>query len=211
MYIEGGVRIPSNQGPACPMSSHSELSSSELSSSESSSPEASRSLLDYFQDLEDPRMDRRKAHPLINVLFIAVCAVLSGAEGWRSIETFGEAKKRWLARYLDLPEGPRPVPSDDTYRRTISRLDPEAFEEVFRAWVASLMTRIDGEVIALDGKSLRGSKDRDKTTLQEHGAPQKPLHLVSAWASEVSAWASEQRLRLRCCRICLRCLSWKGV
>ena len=184
MYIEGGVHTPPNQGPTCPMSSHSESSSSESSSSEEV-----RSLLDYFQDLEDPRIDRRKAHPLINVLFIAVCAVLSGAEGWRSIETFGEAKKRWLARYLDLPEGPRPVPSDDTYRRTISRLDPEAFEEVFRAWVASFMTRIDGEVIALDGKSLRGSKDRDEATLQEHGAPQtehspKPLHLVSAWASE---------------------------
>jgi len=158
------------------------MSSSDTSSDTSS--DGARSLLDYFQDLEDPRMDRRKAHPLVNVLFIAVCAVLSGAEGWRSIETFGEAKKRWLAQYLNLPEGPRPVPSDDTYRRTISRLDPEAFEEVFRAWVASLMTRIDGEVIALDGKSLRGSRDRDETALQEHGVPKKPLHLVSAWASE---------------------------
>lgn len=148
-------------------------------------------------------MDRRKAHPLVNVLFIAVCAVLSGAEGWKSVETFGRAKKRWLARYLELPDGPHPVPSDDTYRRTISRLDPAAFEEVFRAWVASLAEHIEGEVIALDGKSLRGSRDRDEATLNpapsgkvtsgeahneeappEHGAPQKPLHLVSAWACE---------------------------
>ncbi|NBB85904.1 MAG: hypothetical protein GVY12_06755 [Bacteroidetes bacterium] len=62
-------------------------------------------LMDYFQDLEDPRMDRRKDHPLVNVLFIAMCAAYGGAEGWRSIETFGQAKQDWLARYLRLPEG----------------------------------------------------------------------------------------------------------
>jgi predicted transposase YbfD/YdcC len=141
-------------------------------------------LIDYFQDLEDPRMDRRKDHPLVNILFIAICAVLSGAEGWRSIETFGEAKQRWLAQFLHLPEGDHPVPSDDTYRRTISRLDPEAFETAFRSWVASVAKRIDGEVLALDGKTLRGSYDRDGEVLQSSGSSQEPLHLVSAWASE---------------------------
>lgn len=164
-------------------------------------------------------MERRKAHPLVNVLFIAVCAVLSGAEGWNGIETFGRAKKRWLAGYLELPDGPHPVPSDDTYRRTISRLDPAAFEEVFRAWVASLAEHIEGEVIALDGKSLRGSRDRNEATLNpapsgetpsdeaaqneeeppEHGAPQKPLHqkpLHQKPLHLVSAWACEQRLVL---------------
>ena len=129
-------------------------------------------------------MDRRKDHPLINILFIAICAVLSGAEGWRSIETFGEAKQRWLAQFLQLPEGDHPVPSDDTYRRTISRLDPEAFETAFRSWVASVAKRIDGEVLALDGKTLRGSYDRDGEVLQSNGSSQEPLHLVSAWASE---------------------------
>lgn len=109
-----------------------------------SQPSLSPSLIDYFEDLEDPRMDRRKAHPLINVLFIAVCAVLCGAEGWRSIETFGKAKQRWLVQFLQLPEGAHPVPSDDTYRRTISRLDPEAFETAFRRWVAAVGKRIDG-------------------------------------------------------------------
>jgi predicted transposase YbfD/YdcC len=141
-------------------------------------------LIDYFQDLEDPRMDRRKDHPLVNILFIAICAVLSGAEGWRSIETFGEAKQRWLAQFLHLPEGDHPVPSDDTYRRTISRLDPEAFETAFRSWVASVAKQIDGEVLALDGKTLRGSYDRDGEVLQSKGSSQEPLHLVSAWASE---------------------------
>lgn len=149
-------------------------------------PESPRvaSLMDYFQDLEDPRMDRRKGHPLINVLFIAICAVLSGAEGWRSIETFGQAKQDWLARYLKLPEGPHPVPSDDTYRRAIGRLDPEAFEAAFREWVTAVAKRTHGEVIALDGKTMRGSGDRDADTIKARGAPQKPLHLVSAWASE---------------------------
>lgn len=129
-------------------------------------------------------MDRRKDHPLINILFIAICAVLSGAGGWKSIETFGRSKKQWLAQYLTLPEGPHPVPSDDTYRRTISRLDPEAFEEAFREWVASVARRVAGEIVALDGKTVRSSYDRDADTLEAGGVPNKPLHLVSAWASE---------------------------
>jgi predicted transposase YbfD/YdcC len=140
--------------------------------------------MDHFKDLDDPRMDRRKDHPLINVLFISICAVLSGAEGWKSIETFGRAKRDWLAQYLTLPEGPHPVPSDDTYRRTIARLDPDAFEAAFREWVAQVAQRIDGEIVAIDGKTVRGSVDRDADTIQAHGAPRKPLHLVSAWASE---------------------------
>lgn len=148
----------------------------------STSPSAS--LIDYFQDLEDPRVDRTKAHPLINILFIAICAVLSEAEGWEDIETFAWSKRAWLAEYLDLPEGSHPVPSDDTFRRTISRLDPEAFEATFRQWIAAVATQVEGEVIALDGKTLRGSYDRDAETLQAEGAPQAPLHLVSAWATE---------------------------
>ena len=147
-------------------------------------PSCAASLMDYFEDLEDPRIDRCKDHPLMGILFIAVCAVLSGAEGWKSIETFGQAKRDWLARYLRLPEGAHPVPSDDTYRRTIGRLDPEAFETAFRGWVATIARRIDGEIIAIDGKTVRGSRDRDADTAERHGAPQRPLHLVSAWASE---------------------------
>ena len=149
-----------------------------------SQPSPSPALIDYFQDLEDPRIDRRKDHPLINILFIAICAVLGGAEGWRSIETFGHAKKRWFERYLELPDGEHPVPSDDTYRRTISRLDSEAFEAAFHTWVASIAKRTRGEVIALDGKTVRGSSDRDASTLEEDGGPLGALHLVSAWASE---------------------------
>ena len=59
-------------------------------------------LIDHFADLEDPRIDRTKDHPLINVLFIAICAVISGAEGWTDMETFGESKRKWLAQFLDF-------------------------------------------------------------------------------------------------------------
>ncbi len=154
----------------------------------------SPALIDHFLDLEDPRIDRRKDHPLINILSIAICAVLGGANGWRSIETFAHAKKQWFEQFLDLPEGDHPVPSDDTYRRTISRLDPEALEDAFHSWVASMARQVDGAIIALDGKTVRGSSDRDTRTLEEHGRPLGALHLRRNFC--VSAWASEQRLVL---------------
>lgn len=167
-------------------------------------------LLDHFADLEDPRIDRTRDHPLINVLFIAICAVISGGEGWTDMETFGESKRAWFAQFLDLSNG---IPSDDTFRRVISRLDPDAFEDRFRRWTAAVGRRIEQEepesgdprsssesassesvssetpsakasVIALDGKTLRGSADRDKSTLAQEGTSKAPLHLVSAWASD---------------------------
>lgn len=91
------------------------------------------SLVDYFQDLEDPRMDRTKRHPLIDIVFIAICAVVSDANSWASVETFARSKRAWLARYLALPDGLHAVPSGDAFRRVFSRLDPEAFEAAFRS------------------------------------------------------------------------------
>jgi hypothetical protein len=163
----------------------------------------SPALIDHFLDLEDPRIDRRKDHPLINILFIAICAVLGGANGWRSIETFAHAKKQWFEQFLDLPEGnhpaegDHPVPSDDTYRRTISRLDPEALEDAFHSWVASMARQVDGAIIALDGKTVRGSSDRDTRTLEEHGRPLGALTCaeISALARgpASSAWCQRRR------------------
>ena len=167
-------------------------------------------LIDHFADLEDPRIDRTKDHPLINVLFIAICAVISGAEGWTDMETFGESKRKWLAQFLDLLNG---TPSDDTFRRVISRLDPTAFEDRFRRWTAAVGRRIEQEdsknegsgssseagVIALDGKTLRGSADRDKSTLAREGTSREgtskaPLHLVSAWASDKRLVLAQERV-----------------
>lgn len=165
-------------------------------------------LIDHFADLEDPRIDRTKDHPLINVLFIAICAVISGAEGWTDMETFGESKRKWLAQFLDLSNG---TPSDDTFRRVISRLNPTAFEDRFRRWTAAVGRRIEREdsedsknegsgsfseagVIALDGKTLRGSVDRDKSTLAREGTSKAPLHLVSAWASDKRLVLAQERV-----------------
>jgi hypothetical protein len=111
------------------------------------------SLIDCFRDLEDPRLDRTKRHPLINIVFMALCAlcaVLSDAEGWSDIEDFARVKQDWFAQHLDLPEGPHRVPSDDTFRRVFARpdlfarLDPEAFEASFRRWVAAVAARLEG-------------------------------------------------------------------
>lgn len=135
--------------------------------------EAPAPLLDYFDELDDPRVERSKRHSLTEILFIAIAGTIAGAEGWRELEAFAQAKRDWLARYLDLPNG---TPSDDTFRRVISRIDPVAFENCFRAWIAAAVSKNQGRLVNIDGKTLRGSYD--------HSEEQAPLHLVSAWATE---------------------------
>ena len=130
------------------------------------------SLFEHFQDLEDPRWDRYKLHKFNDLLFITICATICGADGWQDLEQYALAKQDWLKRYLELPGG---LPSDDTFRRVISRIDPEAFEACFRRWIAAVVEHTDGELIAIDGKTLRGSYDR--------GDGKAALSMVSAWAS----------------------------
>jgi len=129
----------------------------------------------HFADLPDPRIERTKRHLLLDILVIAFCAVLCGAEGWEEIERFGRAKREWFQHRLGLSLA-NGIPSDDTFRRVFARLDTQAFSACFRAWVATLRALTDGEVIALDGKTLRHSFDS--------ACGQKPLHLVSAFACE---------------------------
>ena len=129
-------------------------------------------LFEHFQDLEDPRWDRYKLHKFNDLLFITICATICGADGWQDLEQYAHAKEDWLRRYLELPGG---LPSDDTFRRVISRIDPEAFEACFRRWIAAVVEHTDGELIAIDGKTLRGSYDRDDD--------KATLCMVSAWAS----------------------------
>ncbi len=140
-------------------------------------------LLEHFQDLEDPRWPRYKLHKFNDLLFIAICATLSGADGWSDIEQFAHAKKDWLRRYLELPHG---LPSDDTFRRVISRINPEAFEACFRSWISSVVDHTDGELIAIDGKTLRGSYDRDDD--------KAALCMVSAWASAERLILAQERV-----------------
>lgn len=130
-------------------------------------------LFTYFQALPDPRAERTKKHLLKDILIIAVLAVIAGAEGWEDLENYGLSKQQWLEEFLELPNG---IPSDDTFRRVFERLNPQALEQWLTQWLQQLMGSVGQETVAIDGKSLRGSYDRNQGV--------KALHLVTAWASE---------------------------
>jgi predicted transposase YbfD/YdcC len=130
------------------------------------------SLEEHFANLDDPRVERTKLHQLRDIIIIAICGVICGAEGWVEIEEFGKAKQAWLKSMLSLHNG---IPSHDTFGRVFARLDAKQFEQGFLEWVASLSEHIEG-VVAIDGKTSRRSHDRSQG--------KKALHLVSAWAAE---------------------------
>ncbi len=126
----------------------------------------------HFANLEDPRVERTKDHPLINIITIAICSVICGANGWTDMELFGYAKQDWLSTFLDLEKG---IPSHDTFGRVFGMIDPEQFEACFVSWIQAIAKLTNGEIIALDGKCLRRS--HDKTSGKE------AIYMVSAWAS----------------------------
>jgi predicted transposase YbfD/YdcC len=130
-------------------------------------------LVACFAGLTDPRETSRCDHRLVDILAIAVCAVIACAESWEDIELYGRSKRAWLETFLALPNG---IPSHDTFRRVFMLIDPDAFEACFTRWAQSLTGGVEREVVALDGKTVRRSASRR----HERG----PLHLVSAWASE---------------------------
>jgi predicted transposase YbfD/YdcC len=130
-------------------------------------------LVEHFSALEDPRCTGKVEHRLIDILVIAVCAVIACAESWDDIALYGRNKVGWLRSFLRLANG---IPSHDTFRRVFMLIDPDAFEACFTAWAQSFAETFEREVVAIDGKTLRRSFDR--------GRAQGPLHLVSAWASE---------------------------
>jgi predicted transposase YbfD/YdcC len=126
----------------------------------------------HFGSLTDPRVERTRAHRLSELLTIALCAVVCGANDWVAVETFGQAKDAWLRTFLTLPGG---IPSHDTFGRVFARLDPTEFQRCFVAWVQAVVGALPPQVVAVDGKTLRGSADRSRG--------QAALHLVSAWAT----------------------------
>jgi predicted transposase YbfD/YdcC len=136
-------------------------------------PPADRTLLTHLATLTDPRVERTKLHPLENILTIAICAVICGAESWDDIAAFGEARADWFGTFLDLSHG---IPSHDTFNRVFAALDPAQFETCFLAWVRAARLVLPAQVIALDGKTVRRSHDRHR------GKP--AIQLVSAWAAE---------------------------
>ena len=114
------------------------------------------SIGEHFADIVDPRVNRTKRHLLLDIIVIAICGVICGADGWVAVETFGKAKEAWLRTFLELPHG---IPSHDTFGRVFARLDPEAFQRSFINWVQALSELTEGQVIAVDGKTLRRSHD----------------------------------------------------
>jgi predicted transposase YbfD/YdcC len=134
-------------------------------------PSAGRSISEHFAALPDPRIERCKRHPLLDIVTIALCAVICGADSWVEVELFGHTKRAWLQTFLALPNG---IPSHDTFGRVFARLDPKQFEHCFLAWIQASVTHTKGPLVALDGKTLRRSHDR------AHG--KAALALVSAWA-----------------------------
>ncbi len=128
-------------------------------------------LVECLSDLPDPRVERTRLHSLMDILVIAICAILCGAEGWDDMAAFGVAKRDWLPERLELPNG---IPSADTFRRVFARLQPSALQTCFRLWTQTLHQLTAGEIISLDGKVLRHSFDL--------ACGQSAIHLISAWA-----------------------------
>ena len=130
------------------------------------------SIVEHFQTLEDPRIERTKKHLLLDILVIAVCTLLTGGEGFQDMELFGKSKRVWLQTFLALPHG---IPSHDTFGRVFARLNPQRFQECFVSWTQAVAQLTQGTLISLDGKTVKASFDRATAS--------SPLHMLSAWCS----------------------------
>jgi hypothetical protein len=128
--------------------------------------------LRYFSGLTDPRVARTREHRLEDILFIAIVSIICGAYIWHDMEEFGKAKEEWLKTFLRLPGG---IPSHDTFNRVFSALEPEELEKSFIVWTQSVASLAEGEVVAIDGKSMRGTREQGNKSI---------VHMVSAWAQE---------------------------
>jgi predicted transposase YbfD/YdcC len=129
-------------------------------------------LLRAFAELKDPRVNRTKRHSLGDILAIAICAIICGADGWTQVAKFGRCKLHWFQTFLDLPNG---IPSHDTFGRLFAALDPRAFEACFMKWIADVGVASAGRLIAIDGKTIRRSLD----TANGKAA----IHMVNAWCA----------------------------
>ena len=116
-------------------------------------------ILDCFASLEDPRIERSKRHKLLDIIAIAICATICGADSWVHIEMFGRSKEEWFRTFLEPPGG---IPSHDTFGEVFSRLDPEQFQSCFMDWTREVAQLVQGEVVAIDDKTVRRSHDRSQ-------------------------------------------------
>ncbi len=129
-------------------------------------------ITEHFSELKDPRR-YNKRHLLHDIIVIAICAAICGADDWVAVEDFGEAKRSWFEKFLELPHG---IPSHDTFGDVFKVLDPEQFQKCFMQWVQAVNEVSEGQVIPIDGKQLRRSHDK---TLGKNA-----IHMVSAWAAK---------------------------
>ncbi len=130
-------------------------------------------LEEYFSKVPDPRVNRTKEHKLIDIIAITICAVICGAQGWVDVELYGKSKQGWLSTFLELPNG---IPSHDTFGRVFSLIDAQQFQLAFYEWVWAVNDIIQGQIINIDGKCLRGSDDKH--------LGKRAIYMVSAWAVE---------------------------
>jgi len=133
-----------------------------------------KTLFEHFFELEDPRIERNMKHNMMDIITIAICAVIANANDWNEIETWAFCKKDWLKTFLDLPND---IPSHDTFNRFFSAVDPQRFLQCFKSWIHAIGLVVEGTIISIDGKKIRRSHD------DRFG--KSALHLVSAWASDL--------------------------
>ena len=139
--------------------------------------------MSHFSQIPEPRIERCRRHELMDILFLSICAVLCGAEGWEEIEDFGKVRLDWLRRYFPFENG---IPKHDTIARVLSRLDPSALQNSFIAWINAASELTEGEVIAIDGKTIRRSF--------QTGNRKSAIHMVSAWACQNNIVLGQQKV-----------------
>jgi predicted transposase YbfD/YdcC len=130
-----------------------------------------KSPLSYFEALEDPRLARTRLHSLSDIIYITISGTICGADSWNAIEAYGLAKEPWLRQYLTLEHG---IPSHDTFNRFFSAINPDLLEACFLNWVQDVVALTNGDIVAIDGKAIRGSAKRGSKSL---------VHMVSAWSA----------------------------
>lgn len=157
--------------------------SSPTSSSAPAMQRFKRQLLDEIEQLDEPRNRREPKHLLLDIVTIAILATLAGADSMSGVETYGKAKQGWLSTFLELPHG---VPSHDTFSRVFNLIEPEQFNGFFQRWLEHITEQLNIKLIHIDGKTLRGSYDRQNQL--------KALHSVSAWASEHQLVLAQRRV-----------------
>lgn len=140
--------------------------------SQLSSESLKSSIEECFGGIPDKRIQKKTAHKLIDIIGISILAVICGADSWSAIETYGKAKQDWLSTFLELENG---IPSHDTFARVIGRLEPEILEQNFQKWIAQMTGKLGLKVVAIDGKTIKGSYDRENSL--------KSIQMVSAWSS----------------------------